>query len=330
MRRAVLWATAAIAGCALGAYVLSLDGPASAAPPAAIPAARRDALTLADIPFDGQQAYEYMQQLCDLGPRASASQGMLAQQQLLADHFEKLGAKVVYQRFRVRHPIDGSAVSMANLIVQWHPDRQERIMLCTHYDTRPFPDRDPHNPRGTFIGANDGASGPALLMELGRSMPNIDGKLGVDFVFFDGEEFVFEEGHPYFIGSEYFALAYAGRPDGVRYRWAVLLDMIADADLQIVPDRLSMSWPDSRPLVTSIWKTAQRLGVREFDINGRCDVLDDHIKLHDIGKIPSCDLIDFRYQWWHTEDDLPEKCSALSLAKVGWVVQTWLEQAVQQ
>jgi hypothetical protein len=328
--RIVLLASAAIVVCALAAFWLSTRGPASAAPPAAIPAAKPSRLTLEDIPFNGQRAYEYLQELCAIGTRVSASQGMQAQQKLLAEHFEKLGAKVVLQRFRVRHPVDGSPVSMANLIVQWQPEATERIMLCTHYDTRPFPDRDPRNPQGTFLGANDGASGTALLMELGNSMPKIKGKLGVDFVFFDGEEFVFEEGHPYFIGSEYFALAYTRKPSDVRYRYAVLLDMIGDADLQIVPDRHSMSWADSRPLVESIWKTAERLGVSEFDVKGRCDVLDDHLKLHNIGKIPSCDLIDFRYPFWHTEGDVPERCSALSLAKVGWVVQTWLEEAVKQ
>ncbi|MEX2114062.1 MAG: M28 family peptidase [Pirellulales bacterium] len=325
----ILLATVVVTGCALVGYLLTMHGPASAAHRAAL-AAPQDRLTLADIPFDGRQAFDYLRQLCAIGTRVSASQGMLDQQKLLAEHFEKLGAKVSFQRFRVRHPIDGSPVSMANLIVQWHPERNERILLCTHFDTRPFPDRDPRNPRGTFLGANDGASGTALLMELGNGMPKLDGKLGVDFVFFDGEEFVFEEGHPYFIGSEYFALTYARKPGGVHYRWAVLLDMVGDADLQIVPDRHSMSWADSRPLVQSIWKTAERLGVTEFDIKQRCDVLDDHLKLHNIGKIPSCDLIDFRYPWWHTEGDLPERCSALSLAKVGWVVQTWLEQAIQQ
>ena len=158
----------------------------------------------------------------------------------------------------------------------------------------------------------------------------MQGNLGVDFVFFDGEEYVFQDGNPYFIGSEYFALDYAAHPEGPRYRWAVLLDMIADADLQIYPDRQSMSWPDSRPLVEAIWGTARRLGVVEFDIDKRCEVLDDHIKLHDLGHIPSCDIIDFRYAPWHTEADLPDRCSALSLAKVGWVVQTWLDGAVKK
>ncbi len=302
-------------------------GPATVASRAA---AINGRLTLADIPFNGERAYEYLNELCDLGRRTSASPGMEAQQKLLAAHFQQLGGKVYYQRFRVRHPLDGSPVAMANLIVRWHPERRERILLCTHYDTRPYPDRDRRNPRGTFIGANDGASGVALLMELGHDMSNLDGALGVDFVFFDGEEFVFEDGNPYFIGSEYFALNYAARPGGVRYRWAVLLDMVGDADLQIVPDRHTMSWPDSRPLVEAIWGTAKRLGVTEFNIKRRCDVLDDHLKLHNLGHIPSCDIIDFRYPAWHTEGDLPNRCSALSLAKVGWVVQTWLEEAVKK
>jgi hypothetical protein len=161
-------------------------------------------------------------------------------------------------------------------------------------------------------------------------MGTIKGDLGVDFVFFDAEEFIFEEPRdPYFVGSEYFATAYARlRPRPFRYRWAVLLDMVGDAQLQIYPDRKSMSWPDSRPLVESIWGTARRLGVGEFMLDHRYDVVDDHIKLHDIARIPSCDIIDFTYRDWHTQGDLPERCSALSLAKVGWVIREWLKHAV--
>jgi hypothetical protein len=219
---------------------------------------------------------------------------------------------------------------MANLIVEWHPERRERILLAAHYDTRPFPDRDPRNPRGTFVGANDGASGTALLMELAHQMAELPGRLGVDFVLFDGEEFVFQEGDAYFIGSEYFASQYAGERPAYRYRYAVLMDLVGDADLQIYPDRHSMSWADTRPLVDQIWGTAERLGVKEFSMARRYEILDDHIKLHDIAKIPSCDIIDFDYPAWHTEGDVPEACSALTLAKVGWVVEEWLKRAVRK
>ena len=100
-------------------------------------------LTLSDIPFDGQRSYQMLNRICDLGSRVSGSPGMLKQQELLRDHFQEQGGQVEFQRFSVRHPIDGSAVPMANLIVRWHPERKERILLCAHYDTRPYPDRDP-------------------------------------------------------------------------------------------------------------------------------------------------------------------------------------------
>ena len=131
-------------------------------------------------------------------------------------------------------------------------------------------------------------------------------------------------------GSEYFATNYANHRPPFRYRWAVLLDLVADADLQIYPDRHSMSWDDTRPLVQAIWDTAKRLGVREFNFQKRYDVLDDHLKLHNIAQIPSCDIIDFNYPAWHTQADSPERCSALSLAKVGWVLHEWLQQAVRK
>ena len=153
----------------------------------------------------------------------------------------------------------------------------------------------------------------------------------VDFVFFDGEEFIFQEKRdPYFIGAEYFATDYAKNPPAYHYRAGVLLDMVGDGDLQIYPDRYSMSWVDTEPLVKQIWDTARRLGVREFVSNKRYDVLDDHLKLHDIAHIPICDIIDFKYPAWHTQNDTPEQCSALSLAKVGWVLAEWLKLAVRK
>jgi hypothetical protein len=291
-------------------------------------------LELRDIPFDGQQAYAYLKQICDIGPRPSGSEGMARQQTLLVEHFERLGGKVSRQEFRIRHPQDGSPVPMANLVVEWHPQKKERILLCAHYDTRPFPDRDRNNPQGTFLGANDGASGVALLMQLAQHMPQLDGRYGVDFVLFDGEEFVFRdttftrEGDPYFLGSDYFARSYVGAPPPHRYRWGVLLDMIGDADLQLYQERNSMSWRDTQPLVIDIWATARRLGVREFIATRKHEVKDDHLRLRNVGRIPTCDIIDFDYPYWHTEGDTADKCSALSLAKVGWVMHEWLKKEV--
>ena len=284
-------------------------------------------LRLQDVPFNGARAYEYLEQVCAIGPRPSGSPGMSAQQKLLTGHFQKLGGRVQLQPFRVRHPVDGSIVEMANLIVQWHPQSTRRILLCAHYDTLPFPMLDPVDPKGRFVGANDGASGVAVLMELAHEIPKLGCRYGVDFVLFDGEEFIFSQRHRFFLGSEYFARSYARNPPPFRYRWGVLLDMVGDKDLQIYQERYSMGWKDTRPLVEEIWATARRLGVREFVPTTGYTVRDDHLPLHNIGRIPCCDVIDFDYPPWHTREDTPEQCSALSLAKVGWVIREWLRAA---
>lgn len=298
---------------------------------------RRSTMTLEDIPFDGQSAFAWIEKLCRLGPRRSGSAGMEQQQALLVEHFQQLGGHVELQRFAVRHPVDGTRVPMANVVVTWHPGRRERILLCAHYDTRPYPDQDPDpaGRKGVFLGANDGASGVAVLAEMARHMPQFDSPLGVDFVLFDGEEFVFNDRRDrYFLGSEYFARDYAAAKDrGFEYRAAVLLDMVGDKYLELYQERNGLRWRDSRWIVESIWKKAAALGVREF-INRplRTEIRDDHLMLHDYGGIPACDIIDFRYrspdgrqQYWHTRQDTPDKCSALSLAKVGWVVHEWLK-----
>ncbi len=296
---------------------------------------RRSQLTLEDIPFDGRQSYDWLRRICDLGPRYSGSSGMQKQQEMLKQHFEQLGGAVELQQFQVRHPLNGNPVPMANLIVQWHPDRKERILLCAHYDTRPFPDRDPdlRKRRGRFIGANDGASGVAVLAELARWMPQLESRFGIDFVLFDGEELVYDDDRDeYFLGSRYFAEQYIANPPAHSYRAAILLDMVGDADLQIYQEIHSMRWRDTRPIVVDLWKTAKRLGVSEFIARRRHEIRDDHLMLHDVARIPACNIIDFDYgplgtrrSYWHTTHDTPDKCSALSLAKVGWVVLEWLK-----
>lgn len=290
----------------------------------------REELTLEEISFSGKQAYGYLLEICEIGPRPSGSPGMLKQQELLRKFFEKSVGNVEFQDFEIRHPQDGSAVRMSNMIVRWQPEKRDRILLCAHYDTRPFPDRDESNPEGTFIGANDGASGTAILMQISNMLgKEITGKLGVDLVLFDGEEFVFSENDEYFLGATHFANVYATRQSSERYKWGVLLDMVADKDLLILPDRVSYQAKNTRPLVSAIFNKAKQLKVWDFRTDGTYDVRDDHLPLREIGKIPICDIIDFDYPHWHTQDDVPEKCSELSMAKVGLVITEWLKTAVK-
>lgn len=274
--------------------------------------------------FSGERAFAHLEAICAIGPRPSGSEGMTRQRRLLSDHFRGLGGAVTSQAFQIRDRRSGEPVRMENLIVTWHPDRNERVLLAAHYDTRPWPDRDPKEPRGRFVGANDGASGTAVLMEMSRSMSSLEGPLGVDFVLFDAEEYVFAPREPYCLGSNWFAQRYVQDPPSHRYRCGVVLDMVGDRSLQIFQERHSASWPDTRWVVDSIWETAARLEVRQFVPRPMHTVEDDHVPLRMIARIPTCDVIDFDYPHWHTTQDLPDQCSAESLEAVGRVMLEWL------
>ncbi len=255
---------------------------------------------------------------------------MARQRTLLRDHFRAAGGTVTGQGFRIADPRSGEPVRCENLVVTWHPDRTDRVLLGAHYDTRPYPDRDPKSPRGKFIGANDGASGVALLMELATFMATLPEPVGVDFVLFDAEEYVFAERGTYFLGSTHFARAEVARrkEDGTShaYRCGVVVDMVADRDLQIWQEQHSVDWPDTRPVVDAIWDVARRLDVSSFVPRPKYAVQDDHLPLRMIAGIPTCDIIDFDYPAWHTTDDTPAACSPESLGMVGRVLLEWLRE----
>ncbi len=283
--------------------------------------------------FDGEAAFEYLKEICEFGPRVSASRGMKKQQEYIEQQIEKIGGKLYNQPFRVRSPYPPNRnVELHNLIVQYHPDRKQRLMICCHYDTRPFADRDPNNVRAKFLGANDGASGVGLLLELGKHLVDMEGPYGVDLVFFDGEEFVIDKRvHPMFLGSTWFAQQYADNKIPWKYEYAVLVDMIADKDLQLYYEGNSLG--DADRLTRSIWSVAAELGIKEFIPEKRHTIRDDHLPLNQIAKIPTCDIIDFDFPnpeqgniYWHTLEDNVDNCSADSLQKVGSVVLEWIRQ----
>ena len=283
--------------------------------------------------FDAKRAFEHLKSVCDIGPRVSASAGMKKQQKYLKKHFDSIeGAFFYTQPFRVRSPYTGKAVQLDNIIVQFHPKRKKRLLVCCHHDTRPFPDSDPINPRGVFLGANDGGSGVGLLCELGRHLQNMDGDYGVDLVFFDGEEFVIHRPRDrMFLGSTYFAQQYAAGKLKWKYQFGILVDMVADKDLQIYLEGNSLGYADG--LTRSVWTVAKDLGVKEFIPQQRHQIRDDHLPLNEIARIQTVDIIDFDYpnptqgnSYWHTQKDSVENCSAESLGKVGSVVLDWLRQ----
>ncbi len=196
--------------------------------------------------LQSKRALETIEKLCSFGPRLSGSEGMKNQQEWLRSQFSKLGGQIEWQEFPIRHPETGETVQIKNMIIKFGPQSTDRLLIVAHYDTRPFPDLDPVNPRGKFVGANDGASGPALMLELAHTFHSRPPNIGVDFVLFDAEEFVFKEGDEYFLGSSYFARSYLMKDSKVpAYRAGVLVDMIADKNLELYYELNSLRYARS-------------------------------------------------------------------------------------
>jgi glutaminyl-peptide cyclotransferase len=295
-------------------------------PPAKIPQAKPPQQAAMPNPLDADRSFKYLTEVCNIGTRVSGTAGMAKQQKLITDHFVKFGCQVKLQPFDAPHPVNGNPVRMNNIIISWHPESKERILLCAHYDTRPFPDREksPAAQRGVFIGANDGASGVALFMELAHHMEKLKPNYGVDFVLFDGEELVYGPRGDYFLGSKHFARHYRDEPPVYRYKYGILVDMIAGKKLNLYYEGSSMRYAPE--LAESVWATAQRLHVHEFIAKPKHDVQDDHLPLNEIAGIPSIDLIDFDYEFWHTRKDIPANCTGVSIAKVGHVLLEWMTE----
>ncbi len=278
--------------------------------------------------FDAKRAMKYLEQICDIGPRISGTDGMKKQQELLKKHFEDHGAKVRMQPFTAKQRSRDNPVEMANLIASWRPDRLRRVILCSHYDTRPIADQEENRRRWTepFLSANDGGSGVALLMELAHHMKDLKTNVGVDFVLFDGEEYIFDpapDHDRYFFGSDYFAEAYRKERSKTRYVAAVLLDMVGGKGAQFPLEQ--HSWFSARALTRDLWQIAAELKCQAFRLEEGDSVLDDHIALNRAG-IPACDIIDFSYRHWHRLSDVPANCSGESLDQVARVLSVWLQR----
>jgi hypothetical protein len=275
-------------------------------------------------PFDGKRAMGYLKDLCAIGPRISGSDGMKKQQELLKKHFEALSGAVTFQKFSAKQASRTDEVPMANMIVTWHPDRERRVILCTHYDTRPIADQEPARRDWTkpFVSANDGASGAAWLMELAHHMKDLPLNVGADFILFDGEEYIFEGSRDkYFIGSDYFADDYKKEKPKHKYIAGVLLDLFAGKNAKYPLEQNSAFFAGG--VQDSIWKVAADLKVPAFQNRRGNDVLDDHIALNKAG-IPTVDIIDFDYAHWHRLSDTPDKCAPESMEQVAHVLTVWL------
>jgi hypothetical protein len=268
--------------------------------------------------FDSTRAYRYLKEQCDLGPRNPGSEGHQRAIAYFQKHFSGLGFPVQLQRFTHRDMSDGHPVELTNILVtvKGADAKKPAVIFCAHWDTRPRADQEPgvvlrDRP---IIGANDGASGVAVLMELAQSFRIKPPARTVHLVLFDGEDYG-KSGSldEYFLGARH----YAENLPTPKPAYAVLLDMVGDKDLSLPMERNSLA--QNEALVRKVWERARSLNLDAFRMEPGPVVFDDHMPLLAKG-LPALDIIDFEYPHWHTLGDTPDKCSAHSLGVVGRLV----------
>lgn len=265
------------------------------------------------VMFDGQRAYADVQTQVAFGARVPGSEGHAQVVEWIGQELVEAGWQAEVQESEaLGHPVKN--------IVAKRSDEPPQIIIGAHYDSRMFADNDPDAAQHTsFVpGANDGASGVAVLLELARSLPKET--VPVWLVFFDAEDNGRIEGWDWILGSREFV-----KNNPVQPRAVLIVDMIGDADLNIYKERNSN--PD---LTDEIWEVAKGLGHEsKFIPEYKYSMLDDHTPFLEAG-LPAVDIIDFDYPYWHTVQDTPDKVSAESLQAVGETLRAWIMQQSTQ
>ena len=282
----------------------------SAQVPAAAPAAASNA-------FDSAKAWEHLRQQVGIGPRPSGSPGNLKNRDYIKATLAGFGIKTVEQPFDGATPI--GQIKMVNLIATIPGQRPDRIVLASHFDTKIFRDF-------RFVGASDGASSTAALLELARvikARPQLP--FTIELLFLDGEEATGDwQGTDNTYGSRHYVAA-AGKAGTLKsLRALILLDMIGDRQLNLRREQNSTPW-----LTTIIWNTAKRLGHGAQFLDEVTPIEDDHIPFLKAG-VQAVDLIDLDYPAWHTAQDTIENVAARSLQIVGDVVVAALPEIEQR
>ena len=263
--------------------------------------------------FDGRAAYRHVIAQVEIGPRATGSEGSRQTQQYILERLAKYRWSTEVQAFRYR------GTPAANIIAKAGQGKGPVILIGAHYDTRRRADNDSvaQNRNRPVPGANDGASGVAVLLELARALDKESLQNEVWLVFFDAEDNGRLDNWEWVAGSTYFADNLVTVPAAV-----IIADMVGDADQQLFKEQNSTPW-----LVEQVWSKAAALGFdRHFLPVAGYSMLDDHTPFLAKG-IPAIDIIDFDYPYWHTTEDTADKVSGDALARVGRVLESLLEGA---
>ncbi|HEV3060598.1 MAG TPA: M28 family peptidase [Vicinamibacterales bacterium] len=254
--------------------------------------------------FDSSRAWEHLRQMVAIGPRPSGSPAIEQTRKYIKDQLAAIAVPATEQAWQQQTPID--AVRMVNLVATIPGARKDRLIVAGHYDTKLYREF-------RFVGASDGASSAAFLLELARVLAARKNPLTVEILFLDGEEARLPEWHgtDNTYGSRHYVAAAKAGGSLASIKAMILVDMIADRHLTIRRDTNSTQW-----LTDVIWAAAKRLDPSTAFLSESTQIEDDHLPFLGAG-VPSVDIIDLDYPQWHTAGDSLDAVSARSLQVVG-------------
>lgn len=271
--------------------------------------------------FNQDSAYYFVEKQVSFGPRIPNTVAHQRCSDYLVREFKKYGLTVVEQDFQAT-TFDGKTLRSKNIIASINPSAAKRIILASHWDTRPWSDEDKTSPDKTFDGANDGASGVGVLLEIARAVGRIEKKpsVGVDIILFDAEDYgKSEHQDSYCLGSQYWSKN-KHVPNYSAF-YGILLDMVGAKGARFNKEGVSMEYAPS--VVNKIWEQASALGYNQYFIHQTAgSITDDHFYVNKIAKIPMVDIIQYDPgsgfgDFWHTQDDNMQVIDRNTLKAVG-------------
>lgn len=274
--------------------------------------------------FNADSCYIFLTRQTDLGARVMNTQAHDKCKEYIGKTATRLGASVTLQETNLT-AYDGTILKCTNIIASVHPETSDRILVAAHYDSRPWCDEEflIEDSKQPVLGANDGASGVAVMLELMRSMNWDSVRIGVDFIFLDAEDYgVSNAENSFCLGSQYWAKS--SKNSLSKYRFGILLDMVGAPDAMFYRDQVSEYY--AKDILDLVWKEAERCGHSSVFINSPGGgITDDHYYINLIAGIPCIDIIHYVPgqgfpETWHTKHDTPENISTQTLGIVGEVV----------
>lgn len=277
--------------------------------------------------FSSERAYQYVEDQVSFGPRVPNARAHEEAKNYFRLHFQNTaGQRAVYvQEFELE--VYGDSLRLYNILASFAPEKRDRILLAAHWDSRPRAEEDTENPEDPILGADDGASGVAVLMELANIFSENEPSIGVDILLFDGEDYgETSDMNNYFLGSRYWS---ENPPvQGYSPRFGILLDMVGGNNARFPKERYSIQFNPA--LVNEIWSVADQLGYGNLFVDERGGLVsDDHVIVQRITGIPMINIINHRIDeegqlkfppYWHTQNDNLEIIDPETLEAVGDVL----------